>query len=139
MPTYAVGMPARTVSSIVAGVEAAALLGYAASIAYVALTVGIQGPSEVSSPAGVVVEIVTFLLFGVGMSFVAIGRWRRQGWATIPFVVAQLLALTVGIPLATGVPESRPLGYLITALAVIGLASLFLGDRDPALRDEPPV
>lgn len=122
-----------------AGAEALALLGYAVSIAFVALTVGIQGPSEVSSPVGVVVETATFLLFGVGMLLVAVGRWRRQGWATIPFVVAQLLALTVGIPLATGVEETRLLGYLITAVAVVGLASLFLGDRDPALRDDPPV
>lgn len=132
-------MASRSISTFVAGVEAAALLGYGVSIAYVALTAGIQGPVEVSSPAGVVVEVVTFLAFGAGMALVAVGRWRRQGWATIPFVVAQLLALTVGIPLATGAPDSRLLGYVITAGAVIGLVSLFLGDRDPALQDEPRV
>lgn len=132
-------MAARRISTVVAGVEAAALLGYGVSIAFVALTAGIQGPAAVSSPAGVVVEVLTFVVFGVGLAMVAVGRWRRQGWATIPFVVAQLLALTVGIPLATGAPESRLLGYLITAAAVIGLVSLFLGDRDPALEDEPRV
>ncbi len=128
----AMASAARVISSAVAGAEGLGLLGYAASIAVVAVTSGIAGPAEVSSPSGVVVEIVTFALLGAGLVVVAVGRWRGHGWATIPFVVAQLLALTVGVPLATGATEGRAAGYLITAVAVLGLVSLFLGGRDPA-------
>lgn len=131
--------PAQVLTTAVAAAQAVALLGYAISIAVVALTTGIEGPSEVSSPTGVAVEIVTFALFGLGMSFVAWGRWRRQGWATVPFAVAQLLALTVGIPLATGVSQGRPAGFVITGGALLGLVGLLMGGRDTAmdLRDEP--
>lgn len=121
------------ITAAVAGVQAVALLGYAASIAAVALTTGIEGPVEVSSPTGVVVEIVTFAAFGVGMAAIAWGRWRGHGWATVPFALAQLLALTVGIPLATGVDDGRLWGYGITGLAIAGLAALAFGGRDPAL------
>lgn len=125
--------PAQILTTAIAAAQALALLGYAISIAVVALTTGIEGPSDVSSPTGVVVEIVTFALFGLGMSLVAWGRWRRQGWATVPFAVAQLLALTVGIPLATGVSQGRAAGIAITAGALLGLGGLFLGGRDAAM------
>ena len=123
---------------MVALAEAIALLGYAISIAVVALTTGIQGPQEVSSPTGVTVEVATFALFGAGMAAIAWGRWRGHGWSTVPFVVTQLLALTVGIPMATGVPDGRLTGLAICAGVLIGLGALILGGRDAAmdLRDQ---
>lgn len=125
--------PARIVTAAVAAVEALALLGYAASIAVVALTTGIQGPSEVSSTTGVAVEIITYAVFGVGLAAIAWGRWRGHGWASVPFALAQVLALTVGIPLLTGADDGRLWGLGITAAAVIGLVGLVVGGRDPAL------
>lgn len=130
--------PGRLITAVVAGVQAVALLGYAVSIATVAATTGIQGPTEVSSPTGVAVEIVTFAVFGVGMAAIAWGRWRGHGWATVPFALAQVLALTVGIPLATGVEDGRLWGYGITLSAVVGLAALVFGGRDPALDLKQP-
>lgn len=125
--------PARTLTAVVAGGQALALVGYAVSIAVVALTTGIQGPSEVSSATGVAVEIVTFAVFGAGLAAIAWGRWRGHGWATVPFALAQVLALTVGIPLLTGADDGRLWGLGITAAAVVGLVALVLGGRDPAL------
>lgn len=114
-------------TAVVAGVQALVLFGYAVSIAVVALTVGVQGPEEVASPTGVFVETVVFALFGLGMGLVAVGRWRRAEWSTVPFVVAQLLALTVGIPLATASGWPRGAGMLTVAAALGSLAVLIAG------------
>lgn len=132
--------PAARVTAVVAAIEGLALLGYAAGIALVVAISGIQGPEEVASPTGVVVEIVTFAVFGAGMGAISWGRWSGAGWATIPFLVTQLLALTVGIPMATGAADARLWGAGITILAVAGIAALFLGGRDPAvdLRADAP-
>lgn len=122
--------PARLLTAIVAAAESAALAAYAISIAAVALTAGLQGPVEVSSPTGVAVEVITFALFAVGLAMVAWGRSKGHGWSTVPFVVAQLLALTVGIPMATGVPDGRWIGVAITVAALGGLVALLIAGRE---------
>lgn len=129
--------PARLLTAIVAAAESAALAAYAISIAAVALTAGLQGPVEVSSPTGVAVEVITFALFAVGLAVVAWGRWKGHGWSTVPFVVAQLLALTVGIPMATGVPDGRWIGVAITVAALGGLVALLIAGREGVDPVEP--
>lgn len=110
----------------VAGLEAALLVGYAVSIGVVAITAGLSGPSAVSSPAGTVVEVVVFALFGLGMGAVARGRLRDQDWASVPFVVAQLLVLVAAVPMATGAGPGVPFGIIATVAAVAGLAALVI-------------
>lgn len=130
---------ARAVTATIAGLEGLFLIGYAVSIAWVAVSSGITGPVEVSSPAGVTVEIIVFALFGVGVTVLAVGRWRGSGWSVVPFVVVQLLALTVGIPLATGSGGAVPAGIAVSALALIGLGAL-VADRagaDPRQASQP--
>lgn len=116
--------PAQLVTAAVAGLEGLLLVGYAVSIAIVALTSGLSGPGEVSSPAGTVVEVAVFAAFGAGLGAVAWGRWRDRDWATVPFVLAQLLALVAAIPMATGRGTGVPIGIVVTALALTGLAAL---------------
>ncbi|MFN8126557.1 MAG: hypothetical protein U0R64_08645 [Candidatus Nanopelagicales bacterium] len=117
----------RLLTVAVAAVEALLLIGYALSITWVVATTGLQGPQDVSSSSGVAVEITVFALFGIGCGLLAVGRWRGTDWATVPFAVVQLLALTVGIPLATGAGGGVPFGIVITAMAVLGLAALVWG------------
>lgn len=118
---------ADRLTAVCAGVQAALLLGYAASIGWVALASGIAGPQEVSSPTGVAVEVVTFALLGVGVAAVAVGRWRGSAWSTVPFVVTQALGLAVGVPLVTGAGGGVPAGAAICAAALIGLGALTVG------------
>lgn len=115
------------ITATIAALEALVLLGYGASIAVVAITAGINGPQAVASPTGVAVETVVFVLFGVGMALVAAGRWRNASWSTVPFVVAQLLALTVGIPLVTASGWPRLAGVLTAVAAVVGVGALGIG------------
>lgn len=120
------GLPAA-ITAVVAGLEALVLSGYAISIAVVALTQGVQGPEAVASPTGVAVESVVFALFGIGMGLIAIGRWRRAGWTSVPFVLAQLLALTVGIPLVTASGGPRIAGVLTVLVALTGVGAVLAG------------
>lgn len=110
-----------------AALEALLLIGYAISITVVVATTGLQGPQDVSSGPGVAVEIVVFVLFGVGCAVLAVGRWRGSGWSAVPFVVVQLLALTVSVPLATGAGGGVPFGVGVTLAAVAGLAAMVWG------------
>ncbi len=127
---------AERTTAVCAGIPAALLLGYSISIAAVALTQGIEGPQEVSSPTGVAVEVVTFALLGVGVAVVAIGRWSGRSWSSVPFVVIQLLALTVGVPMMTGAGAGVPVGAVVSATALAGLAALAVATAKRSGRTE---
>jgi hypothetical protein len=121
------------ITATIAAVQAIVLLAYGLSIAIVALTVGIQGPRDVASPGGVAVETVVFVLFGIGLGFVAAGRWRGASWSTVPFVVAQLLALPVGLPLLGASGWPRVAGIATVMAAVAGLVAVVAARvQDPA-------
>lgn len=125
----------RFATTGVAGLQGLALLVYGAGISIIGLTSGLEGPAEVSSPTGAVVEVVTFALFGAGMIAIAVGRWREASWSGPPFVLSQLLALAVGLPLATASdPVGKTIGLLITGSAVVGMVGLVVG----ALRQQSP-
>lgn len=118
----------RLATTLVAGLQALALLGYAVGIAVIGLVNGLEGPAAVSSPMGATVEVIAFALFGLGLGTVAVGRWRKSSWSGPPFVLAQLLALTVGVPLATaGDMLGRTIGIVVTGSAIVGLLGLIAG------------
>lgn len=94
---------------------------YAVLITAGVLRFGLTGPEAVSNSAGVTLAVIIFLFFGVGLIATAWGWWQIKSWARSPFVLAQLLALVVGIPLmsASGTPE-KAVGAFVTIVAVIG-------------------
>lgn len=118
----------KSATAAVAGLQGLALLGYALGISIIGLTSGLEGPAAVSSPTGAVVEVAAFALFGAGMVAIAYGRWRGAAWSGPPFVLSQLLALAVGLPLATATDTvGRTIGLAVTASAAIGLVSMVAG------------
>lgn len=125
---------AGVVTVAVPALEGLLLVVYAVSIAVVAVTQGLSGPDDVSSPAGTVVEVVVFLLFGSGLLLIANGRRRDQDWATVPYVLAQLLALMATVPMATGSGAGVPVGIVASIAAVAGLVALPLAR---AASDQP--
>jgi hypothetical protein len=73
-------------------------------------------------------EVVTFCLFGIGLLLVAWGLFGQRSWSKLPFVVAQLLGFTVGIPLLSSTETlGLTIGVSITLGAAIGLISLIVG------------
>jgi hypothetical protein len=88
---------------------------------------GLRGPESVSNPAGVTLEVIIFLFFGVGMAAVARGWWRLSRWARAPFVLAQMLALVVGVPLISSSGSvASAVGVLITVIASVSLVAALL-------------
>lgn len=110
----------------IAGVEGLALLGYGVFEIVEAARVGATGPAAVSSPAAIALQILIFLLFGAGMVLVARGWLRRSRWVRGPFLVAQFIALVVGVPLAqaTGSVE-RAVGVVVVILGAAGIVLTF--------------
>lgn len=114
------------VAAAIAALQGLALIGNGLLVAIVVLRDGITGPSAVASPAGIITEVVIFLLFGGAMLWIARGLWLGQEGVRSPFLLAQILSLTVGIPLATNDGLSMVAGIIITGVAVLGIASWWL-------------
>ena len=116
-------MPGRAfvALALIAGAEGVVLLGYAIFDLVSVIRFGIQGPSEVSNTPSVTLQILIFALFGGGLAWVARGWWRQRRWARAPFLLGQLLALVVGVPLArAGGHVEQAAGIVIVLAAVAG-------------------
>lgn len=135
------GIWPRLATTAVAATQGTALLGYALGILIIGLTAGLEGPAEVSSPAGAIVEVMAFALFGAALVAIAFGRWKGSSWSGPPFVLSQLLALAVGLPLATATDTvGKTIGLAVTVSAIVGIVGVVsgaLGERESLdLRDE---
>ena len=120
--------------ALISWLQGTALLAYAVFDVVEAVTVGISGPAPVSNTSGLMLQILLFLVFGVGLMFVGRGWWQVRRWARAPFVLGQLIALVVGVPLAQASEASaRVPGILVSAIAVIGLVLVFLPKTTRAL------
>lgn len=110
----------------IAAIEGVALAGYALFELVEAVRLGVTGPAEVSNPAAITLQIAIFGVFGVGLLLIARGWLRRSRWVRGPFVLAQIIALVVGVPLvqANGAVE-RVAGVAIVFLAIAGIVLTF--------------
>lgn len=112
--------------AIIAAVEGLALAGYAVFDLIGALVVGTTGPAEVSNASAMILQIAIFAIFGAGMLVVARGWVTVASWVRGPFVLAQLIALVVGVPLIGAAEATQQgVGVVITAMAVVGLVLVF--------------
>jgi hypothetical protein len=108
--------------ALIALVEAIGLIAYGIYEAVQGVLVGATGPAEVSNVPAIIVQVLIFAALGVGMVYVCRGWWRRRRWARAPFVLAQLIGLLVGIPIAqTPGAGPRIAGLALTILAVCGI------------------
>lgn len=114
--------PLLIVLTIIAAVQGVALIGYAVFDIVQGVTVGLTGPSEVSNLPGLVLQIGIFAALGIGLVLVARGWWGAKYGARAPFIVAQLLALVVGIPLVSA-PDvgTRQVGIALVVAGVVGI------------------
>lgn len=119
--------PMLIVLALIAAVQGVGLIGYALYDIVQGLTVGLTGPDEVSNLPGLVLQIVIFAVLGIGLVVVARGWWRAKYGARAPFIVAQLLALVVGVPLVSA-PDlgTRQVGIAVVVLGVVGIVVALL-------------
>ncbi len=118
--------------AIIAVIQGLGLIGYAVYDIVQGFTVGITGPQEVSNLPALILQIVIFAVLGVGLLFVARGWWGVKYGARAPFIVAQLLALVVGIPLASAPDVGTQRAGI--ALIVVGAVGLVLALAPPVTR-----
>ena len=122
--------------SLIALVEGVALLAYAAFDVVAAITVGATGPEDVSNAPAIVLQIALFAVFGGAMLWVARGWWFARRWARSPFLLAQLIVLVVGVPLAQSEgPIERYVGIGASLLAVLGIVLCFAPSVSRALEE----
>lgn len=99
----------------IAGVQGASLIAYGFYEVLAGVTTG-------KLDSNLVVQIAVFEILGAGMLFVAWGWWNARRWSRGPFVLAQLLSLAVGIPLASSQGSvERYAGITLTLMAIIGV------------------
>lgn len=124
----------------VSTVQGVFFLIYAVLITVGVLRFGLSGPEAVSNTPGVTLAVIIFLFFGAGLVVTAWGWWQVRSWARSPFILAQLLALVVGVPLisATGSGE-KIVGVVVTIVAIAGgVVSLLPATTTLLYRDEGP-
>ncbi len=111
---------------VIALLEGLALLGYAVYDTIQALRIGATGPTDVSNPSAIVIQIVIFAIFGIGLLLVARGWFTGRRWPRAPFILAQLIALVVGSPLISAQGDvDRVVGFLTVGIAVAGMIVIF--------------
>lgn len=105
----------------ISGAEGSALIGYACYDVIQAIRFGTTGPAEVSNGPALFIQILIFMVFGIGLLLVARGWLQGKRWARSPFVLAQLIALLVGFPLAQDSSgPSRAVGVTVLICALAG-------------------
>ncbi len=110
----------------ISGVQGIFYVVYAILIVVGVARFGVSGPSEVANTSGVTLEVVIFLIFGLGMLLVSGGWFASKRWARAPFLLAQLLALVVSVPLIGATdPFQKWVAILVTLAAVIGIFLAF--------------
>ena len=111
MPTEAAPRSPRpwTLAALVAIVlaEALVLLGFA-----VFYGVGRLGGQARVSPGGALFTLVLLALVGAWLGTVAVFLWRGRRWTRAAALVAQLLALAVGVPTISS-------GFLVYGLLIV--------------------
>lgn len=113
--------PVFIVLAAIAVIEGVVLLGYGAFDLVSAIRFGVQGPQAVSNTPALVLQILIFAVFGIGLGWVARGWWRQRRWARAPFLLAQVIALVVGFPLISSAGSAeRIVGLCVVAVALVG-------------------
>ena len=119
--------PLLSVLALIAAVQGLGLVGYAIYDIVQGIRIGITGPAEVSNLPALILQIVIFAALGAAMLAIARGWWRAKYGARAPFIVGQLLALVVGVPLIQA-PEAwtQFVGGALVVVGVIGVVLAFL-------------
>ena len=115
--------PLLVVLAAIAAIEGAVLAGYAVYDVIQGVRFGLTGPEEVSNLPALVLQILIFAVLGIGLLAIARGWWLSKYGARAPFILAQLLGLVVGFPLAQA-PDSgtRAIGTALVVAGVVGIA-----------------
>lgn len=134
-----VSRPAAPLTALaaIALLEGLALVAYAIFDAVEAVRVGATGPADVSNGPAIALQIIIFLVFGAGLLWVARGWWGSRRWARAPFLLTQLIALVVGVPLAQAQGGTeRVVGIALSLVALVGIALVFTPAVTRALTEE---
>ena len=111
--------------ALIAALEGIALLVNGAIAVYSALTDGSYGTQGEDSSA-ILIEIVIFVVFGIGLLMVAKGWFTMKRWARSPFILAQLIGLFGGGSMVFDSSASSKIpGLLLAGPALIGLVLTF--------------
>ena len=111
--------------ALIAALEGIALLVNGAIAVYSALTDGSYGTQGEDSSA-ILIEIVIFVVFGIGLLIVAKGWFTMKRWARSPFILAQLIGLFGGGSMVFDSSASSKIPGLLRAVpALIGLVLTF--------------
>ncbi len=122
-PALAIWSLLRPIAAAVALAQGAALLVNGIAVAWIVVRDGIDGPAEVASPVGVTLEVVLYVIFGAALLWIARGIARANAAALTPFVLAQVLGLTVSIPLASGDGAAAVVGWAVTFSCLLGIVA----------------
>lgn len=119
-----VGVPVwpRWTLAAIATLEGLALVGYAGADGALAMTQGLDGPPDVASPLGVLMQIIVMIALGAGLLWIAVGWRAGRRWVRAPFVLAQLILGFILVSLAQSSGSTvRLVGMIGVGVTAVGL------------------
>jgi len=120
------------VLTAIAALEGVALVVYGIYDLIQSLRLGATGPADVSNLPALVLQIVIYLVLGVGMLLIA-DAWRRgRFWQRGAFMLGQIFAVVIGYEFIG--PEGGIAWATGALLMVLGVAGLVLVFTPPVLR-----
>ena len=127
---------ATRVLAALAAVEAGGLVTYAVYDTVQAIRIGTVGPSAVSNAPALFLQMLIVGGLGFGLLLIARGWLRSRLWVRSPFLLAQILALVLGIPLAQ-YPDGgvKVAGVALVAIAAAGVILALTPGVNRALSD----
>ena len=123
--------------ALLAGLEGVALLIYAVYDSVQSIRIGAVGPEAVSNVPALLLQILIFAGFGVGLLLIGRGWLGSRRWVRAPFLLAQIIALVLGLPLAQ-YPEGgiRLAGIIIVIVGALGAILALTPPVNRALADQ---
>jgi len=122
-------LPLARTAGILASIETVALVAYCIALGIAALN------SSGATQSAPVVEISIYLIFAIGIGFIARGSFAGSRTARPAYLLTQIFVLIIGYTLLVG--DGAAVLLVGTAVSLLGLVALGVGIAS-IIKEEPP-
>jgi hypothetical protein len=122
-------LPLARPAGVLAAIEAVALVAYCVALGIAGLN------SSGATQSAPIVEIIIYLIFAVGIGFIARGSFNGSRTARPPYLLTQVFVLIIGYTLLVG--DGAAVKLVGSAVGLLGLIAMGVGIAS-IIKEEPP-
>ncbi len=122
-------LPLARTAGTLAAIEALALVGYCFALGLAALN------SSGATQSAPIVEIIIYLIFAIGIAFIARGSFMGSRTSRPPYLLTQIFVLIIGYTLIVG--DGPTVTAVGIAVGLLGAVAMGVGIAS-IIKEEPP-